>query len=191
MPYRRNVFAPDQVYHIYNRGVNGMDIFVRPENYLYLLRKAKRLLEELPIALLAYCLMPNHYHFVIRQDEETSISTFVQRLFQAYTQAFNRQQGRRGPLCEGRFRHVHVDRDEYVVHLCRYVHLNPVAAGLVVRPSDWPYSNYLEWIEERSGTLVDRAFIHQYFPTPAAYTAFVEDAIPPEKEHELQPYLFD
>jgi REP element-mobilizing transposase RayT len=191
MPYRRNVFAPDQVYHIYNRGVNGMDIFVRPENYLYLLRKVKLLLAELPIALLAYCLMPNHYHFVLRQEREIPISTFVQRLFQAYTQAFNRQQGRRGPLCEGRFRHVHADRDEYVVHLCRYVHLNPVAAGLVVRPSDWPYSNYLEWIEERSGTLVDRAFIRQYFPTPAAYTAFVEDAIPPEKERDLQPYLFD
>lgn len=135
MPYRRNVFAPDQIYHVYNRGVNGMDIFARPENYRYLLRKVKRLLAELPIALLAYCLMPNHYHFVLRQESEVPISTFMQRLFQSYTQAFNKQQGRRGALCEGRFRHVHVDRDEYLVYLCRYVHLNPVAAGLVAQPS--------------------------------------------------------
>lgn len=191
MPYRRNVFAPDQIYHVYNRGVNGMDIFAQPENYRYLLRKVKRLLAELPIALLAYCLMPNHYHFVLRQESEVPISTFMQRLFQSYTQAFNKQQGRRGPLCEGRFRHVHVDRDEYLVYLCRYVHLNPVEAGLVAQPSDWLYSNYLEWIEARAGTLVDRAFVRQYFSTPADYVAFVEDAIPPEKERGLRPYLLD
>jgi REP element-mobilizing transposase RayT len=191
MPYRHNVFAPDQIYHVYNRGVNGMDIFAQPENYRYLLRKVKRLLAELPIALLAYCLMPNHYHFVLRQESEVPISTFMQRLFQSYTQAFNKQQGRRGPLCEGRFRHVHVDRDEYLVYLCRYVHLNPVEAGLVAQPSDWLYSNYLEWIEARAGTLVDRAFVRQYFSTPADYVAFVEDAIPPEKERGLRPYLLD
>jgi REP element-mobilizing transposase RayT len=189
MPYRRDVFAPNQIYHIYNRGVDGMEIFVRPENYVYLLRKVKELLAELPIAVLAYCLMPNHYHFVLRQEDEVPVSTFIQRLFQTYTQAFNREQRRRGPLCEGRFRHVHVDRDEYVVYLCRYVHLNPVAAGLVAQPSDWPYSNYLEWVEARSGTLVDHSFVRQYFSTPAEYLAFVEDAMPAEKERGLRPYL--
>ena len=191
MPYRDNVFAPDHIYHIYNRGINGMDIFTRPENYLHLLNKTRQLLTDFPIAVLAYCLMPNHYHFVLRQEGETSISTFIQRLFQAYTQAFNIQQGRRGPLCEGRFRHVHVDQDEYLLHLCRYVHLNPVSAGLVAQPSDWPYSNYLEWIEARSGTLVDRAFVRDHFPTPATYVAFVEDAIPADKARKLKPYCLE
>ncbi len=189
MPYRQDAFAPDQIYHIYNRGVDGMRIFARSENYVYLLRKVKRLVGDVHIRVLAYCLRPNHYHFVLRQEDQVPISTFIQRLFQSYTQAFNKEQGRRGPLCEGRFRHVHVDRDEYVVHLCRYVHLNPVAAGLVAPPSDWPYSNYLEWIEARPGTLVDRSFIRQYFSAPADYVAFVEDVIPPEKERELNPYL--
>lgn len=189
MPYRQDAFAPDQIYHIYNRGVDGMRIFARSENYVYLLRKVKRLVGDVHIRVLAYCLRPNHYHFVLRQEDQVPISTFIQRLFQSYTQAFNKEQGRRGPLCEGRFRHVHVDRDEYVVHLCRYVHLNPVAVGLVAQPSDWPYSNYLEWIEARPGTLVDRSFIRQYFSAPADYVAFVEDVIPPEKERELSPYL--
>ena len=189
MPYRQDTFAPDQIYHIYNRGVDGLEIFARSENYVYFLRKVKRLLGDVQIAVLAYCLMPNHYHFVLRQEDQVPISTFIQRLFQSYTQAFNKEQGRRGPLCEGRFRHVHVDRDEYVVHLCRYVHPNPVAMGLVTQPADWPYSNYLEWIEARPGTLVDRSFIRQYFSAPADYVAFVEDVIPPEKERELSPYL--
>jgi len=157
MPYRQNVFVPGNVYYAYNRGINGMPIFAHPDNYVYLLHKVKRLLRELPITVLVYCLMTNHYHFVLRQDGDVSSSTFIQRLFQTYTQAFNKQQGRKGTLFEGRFRHVHVDRDEYVTHLCRYVHLNPLAAGLVSDPAEWPYSNYLEWIEARPGTLVDNS----------------------------------
>ena len=66
MPYRQNVFVPGHIYHIYNRGVDRMPIFATPDNYVYLLRKVKRLVGELPIAVLAYCLMPNHYHFVLR-----------------------------------------------------------------------------------------------------------------------------
>ena len=146
MPYRKNAFARGNIYHIYNRGIDGLQIFVAPENYEYLLRRAKRLLRELALTMLAYCLMSTHYHFVLRQDGDIPISRFVQRLFGAYTQVYNQQQGRSGPLFEGRFRHVRVDRDEYAVHLCRYVHLNPVKAGLVDRPEQWVYSNYLEWI---------------------------------------------
>jgi len=191
MPYRQDVFAPDHIYHVYNRGVNRMPIFANPDNYVYLLRKVKRLLEELPLTVLAYCLMPNHYHFVLRQDDETPVSTFVKRLFQTYTQAFNKQQGRKGPLFEGRFRHVLVDRDQYVLHLCRYVHLNPVTAGLVADPAAWVYSNYLEWVEARQGTIVDRAFIRQFFPTPEDYAGFVQAHVAPELARQLRPYLLD
>jgi putative transposase len=191
MPYRQNAFAAGGIYHIYNRGVDGMRIFATADNYLYLLRKVRRLVSELPFTICAYCLMPTHYHFVLRQDDEVAVSIFVQRLFQTYTQAFNRQQGRRGPLFEGRFRHVLVDRDEYVTHLCRYVHLNPVAAGLVSEPGAWPYSNYLEWVEERRGTLVDRSFVQQFFPVPSMYAAFVGEHLTAEQRERLSPYLLD
>lgn len=168
-----------------------MPIFVNSGNYAYLLHKVKQLQGELPITILAYCLMPTHYHFVLCQDGDIPISKFIQRLFQTYTQAFNKQQKRKGPLFEGRFRHVHIDPDEYVVHLCRYVHLNPVTAGLVSSPEEWLYSNYLEWIEARSGKLVSRKFIRQFFPTPGAYATFVQEHITPKKSLQLQPYLLD
>jgi len=87
----------------------------------------------------------------------------------------NRQQGRRGTLFAGRFRQVWVDREEYLIHLCRYIHLNPVKARPVSHPDDWPYSNYLESIGQRTGTLKDETFIRERFPTPEAYRQFVAD----------------
>ena len=191
MPYRTDKFVTGGIYHIYNRGVNRSPVFANSGNYVYLLRKIKGLVGEIPVTMLAYCLMPNHYHFVLRQDEDVPLSRFMQRLFGAYSQAFNRQQGRSGPLFEGRFRHVHVDRDEYAIYLCRYVHLNPVEAGLVARPEQWIYSNYLEWIGQRAGTLVDVDFIRQYFATPDAYVSIVESQITPQIEQSLQRYLLD
>lgn len=191
MPHRGDIFAPGNVYHLYNRGLNKADIFTGDDNYRFLLGKVKRLLKEIPATVIAYCLMPNHYHFVMRQEGETLLSLFIARLFQTYTQAYNRQQKRTGPLFAGRFRCVHVDSEEYLLHLCRYVHLNPVAAGLVARPEDWPFSNYLEWIGRREGTLVDRALIGAYFDTPEAYIAFVQAELSDQMAEKLKPYLLD
>ncbi|MEW5958503.1 MAG: transposase [Chloroflexota bacterium] len=148
MPRRTVSFVAGHVYHLYNRGVNKANIFSSADNYRYLLCQVKDLLTDIPATIFAYCLMPNHYHFVIRQDGEVPLSEFIARLFKRYTQAYNRQQKRTGPLFSGRFRSIHVDTDEYLVHLARYVHLNPVAAGLCRAPEDWPYSNYLEWMTD-------------------------------------------
>ena len=71
------------------------------------------------------------------------------------------------------------------MHLCRYVHRNPLEAGLVVRLSDWPYSNYPEWVDVRQGALVDRAFVRSRFPTPEAYARFVLEYTPPERLERL------
>ena len=84
-----------------------------------------------------------------------------------------------------------MDRDEYAVHLCRYLHLNPVAAGLVAHPAEWPYSNYLEWVEARSGSLVDLAFVRRTFGTPDAYAAFVRAQMDTEQTRRLRPYLLE
>ena len=178
-------------YHVYNRGCNRERIFANDDNYLFLLRRAKSFLAGYPLSVIAYCLMPNHYHFLLRPEEDSALSPFIQRLFNSYTQAFNKQQGRSGTLFEGRAKSILVDTDEYVLHLCRYIHLNPVRAGLVTHPGEWPYSNYLEWVEQRGGTLADRAFVRQYFPTPADYETFVMNEVDPLLEQKLQVYYLD
>ena len=178
-------------YHVYNRGCNRENIFANAGNYLFLLRRAKLLLMDFPLSVIAYCLLPNHYHFLLRPDDDEAISRFIQRLFNSYTQAFNKQQKRSGTLFEGRAKSVLIDNEKYALHLCRYIHLNPVKAGLVTHPSEWPYSNYLEWVEQRDGNLVDRAFVQEYFPITTDYEGFVMSEVDPLQEQKLQRYYLD
>ncbi len=175
MPYRGDVFAQNHYYHIYNRGAGKGLIFFNRGNYEYCLRLITRYYKQYGAKVIAYCLMPNHYHFLLRQETDQALSQFINVLFNAYVQAVNRQQGRKGTLFERRFRYVWVDHEDYLIHLCRYIHLNPVKANLVPLIQDWPYSNYLEWIGQRAGTLKDEAFIRECFPNPEAYQQFVVD----------------
>jgi putative transposase len=192
MPYRGRVFAQGHYYHIFNRGVNKGQIFFNHDNYMYCIRLMQKYQEKYGTATIAYCLMPNHYHLLLRQEGEEPISRFVNVLFNAYVQAVNRQQQRIGVLFESRFRHVWVDHEEYLLHLCRYIHLNPVISQLAARPEDWPYSNYLEWIGERDGLLKDEAFILERFRNTDEYRYFVNDLQNEiDVRGRLQKYMWD
>ena len=175
MPYRKVQFAQGQFYHIYNRGVAQQPIFREEENYLFLLRRVQKYASAFDIAVVTYCLMPNHYHFLLRQDDQTPAGLLPQRVFNSYTKAFNKRYDRTGTLFEGPFKAIHVDQDRYLLHLCRYIHANPVRHGLVSDLEQWPYSNYLEWIGARNGKLVDRAFVREHFPVAGSYRQFVLD----------------
>lgn len=192
MPYRGDIFTQGQYYHLYNRGAGKGLIFANEGNYLYLLRLMEDHARKHGVTMIAYCLMPNHYHFLLRQETETPLSKFMQTLFNAYTQAFNRQQNRVGTLFEGRFKHKRVEKWEYLMTLCRYIHRNPVKAGLAATPEDWAYSNYREWAGLRDGALVDRDFVKDHFPSAEEYVAFVNDVEAEEKSYEkIAKYLFD
>ncbi len=182
MPRRKVVFTQGHYYHIYNRGVDRRSIFREDENYKFVLQRLKKYAAEFGIAMIAYCLMPNHYHFLVRQDGEIPARELIQRVFNSYSKAFNRRFGRSGTLFEGRFKAIHVDKEEYLLHLCRYIHANPVKDGFVVLPEEWQFSNYLEWIGERDGTLVDREFVAEYYPDPAVYAAEVRDYLLGKKD---------
>ena len=182
MPRRETPFISDQYYHLYNRGNNRQAIFFQQENYLYFLRGVKKYI--LPTAsLIAYCLMPTHYHMLVRVQTsevlETSevFSRAMQKFLISYTKAINKRFGRVGALFQGQFQAKPIKQYGHLLNLCVYIHANPVKDGLVADPADWLYLNYLDWLGQRDGTLVDREFIGEHFGSPAEYQALVVDYV--------------
>lgn len=169
MPRRAIPFAQGQIYHIYNRGAGRQSIFRNDADYRKCIGTMKQVARECDIAMLAYCLMPNHYHWFVRQGGETPANELPKRVFGSYSQAFNLKYKRRGTLFEGRFKVRLVSSDEYVRNLCLYIHGNPVKDGFANTPELWPYSNYQDWIGLRNGELVDRSFIQTFFPDLEQY----------------------
>lgn len=168
-------WVPGHYYHLYNRGARQVTIFREETNYLFVLARMKKYMRELQITIIAYCLMPNHYHFLVRQDGDVQAGLWPQRIFNSYSKAYNNLYGHSGTLFEGRFKAKPVTTDRYLRHLCRYIHANPVKDGIVQHLEEWPYSNYLEWIGLRQGSLVDREFIADIFASAEVYEEFVRD----------------
>lgn len=179
MPSRKIVFAKGCYYHIFNRGVNRENIFASSQHYYHCLKLVKTNFHKFNISMIAYCLMPNHYHFLVRVDGYDSLSKCLGFTFDAYAQSFNKSTGRVGTLFQDRFKAIQVEDESYLLHLCRYIHLNPMEADLVKQPEDWLFSNYLEWIKKRNGNLVDHSFITSYFPLIEDYIEFVLEYEPP------------
>jgi len=167
MPRRGVEFLAGEFYHVYNRGVDSRPIFHETGNYLYFTRLLFAKAHAHDVAVIAYCLMPNHFHLLARPGQGCFLGNCVSGVCGSYAQALNRQRQRSGALSQGRYQAIHVDRDEYLAHLARYIHLNPVAAGLVARPGDWPYSNYASISE-------DGVLIGGILPDADAYRRFVE-----------------
>lgn len=192
MPSRKGSFNSGSYYHVFNRVVEGEILFREQNNYIFCLNLIKRNASKYNVNVLSYCLMPNHYHFLFKQKSDTPISKFISVLFNTYVQKVNQQRGRKGPLFRERFKHVLVDREEYLIHLCRYIHLNPYKAGLVQNPEDWQFSNYLDWIGERDGTLKDENFIRDHFCSGSDYQSFVNDyRDADEPDDRVEKYLLD
>ncbi len=180
MPRRSVTFSPGCYYHLYNRGNNRQDIFFERENYLYFLQQFRHYLLGETLQVLAYCLMPNHYHFLVCLRSQ-DLSKQMHAFSLSYTKAINCRYERCGSLFQGRFRAIHVNSDSlserlrqrYLLHLSRYIHLNPVEAGLVQRPEEWEFSSYLEYADLRQGTLPKPDQIRQEIGTAKDYQVFV------------------
>ena len=137
MPRAPRIEYPDAVYHVTSRGA----IFVDDIDRASLLSILHRTLKSCNGRAFAYCLMGNHYHVVL-QTHQANLSILMHRLNSVHSLTFNRRHGRRGSAFEGRFKALHVDRDSYLLEVCRYVDLNPVRAGLVESPDRWTWSSY-------------------------------------------------
>lgn len=132
---------PGAVYHVTARGDRRDDIFDDDADRDALLDIVGQALSRFDAEALAYCLMGNHYHFVLH-TRQANLSMLMRQINGVYTQSYNRRHNKVGHLLQGRFKAVLVDRDAYLLEVCRYVDLNPVRAGMVKAPGAWALSSY-------------------------------------------------
>gem|GEM_PF-976892 len=153
MPGKRVPLIPGQFYHIYNRAIAGNLLFREDRNYTYFLSRTAKYLPQ-AAGLLAYCLMPNHYHFILKIKNE-EFSRAMQKLALSYVLAYNKVYDQNGHLFQGVFQRKQVNDLNYLLHLSRYIHLNPVKAKLAAHPEDWDFSSYQEYIGLRDPDIFD------------------------------------
>ena len=132
---------PGALYHVTSRGDRREAIYLDDTDRLLHLDVLAQTLDRFDAQALAYCLMGNHYHLVLH-TAQPNLSRLMRHLNGVFSQAFNRRHGLVGHVFQGRFKAILVDRDAYLLALCRYVERNPVAAGLVAQAADWRWSSY-------------------------------------------------
>ncbi len=163
-----------EIYHVFNKSIAGYKIF-NSESHFYRMKelmkyynkknveyKYSRYIELINqgkniqinqvnesdklVSLIAYCIMPTHLHLILKQLAENGITIFMRKILDSYSRYFNIRHNRKGPLWISRFKSVLVSDDEQLLHLTRYLHLNPTTAGLVKKPEDWKESSYNEYL---------------------------------------------
>jgi len=137
--------------------------------------------KEKLVQVVAYCLMPTHIHLVLKQLNESGVSNFMRKVLDGYTRYFNTIHKRKGPLWESKFKNVLVDNDEQLIHLTRYIHLNPVTAFIVDKPEDWIRSSYKEYLKNSSKHPLCQ-FRDILEVKPSSYRKFVKDQISYQRE---------
>lgn len=222
MPIRKTPLANEYIYHILNRGVNRTPIFNQVKDYQrflalmeychyadYLVKfslfktlsKEKRAiiktrLKEKFINFIAYCLMPNHFHFVLRQKKEDGITSFVNRLLTSYAKFFNTKYERSGPLFDGRFKAVLVETDEQLIHLVRYVHLNPYSSVIVKALKEllsYPWSSLPEYLNSKGLPEIceEKQIILSQFANQEKFKKFTLDQADYQRELEEIKHLIE
>ncbi|MBK6291212.1 MAG: transposase [Ignavibacteria bacterium] len=177
MPARTTVAHEGEYYHVYNRGALRMTLFFTPFMYGLFLKLLTEFAEKCHISIIAFCLMPNHFHLLIRVEKGGSVDQFMQRLCSGYSRKINRYLSRAGTVFQGRYHIKHVANDNYFKSLCRYIHLNPVKSALAEFPSGWEYSNYLECLGKRASISGQHHVVSEMFGGASFYEAFVHDGL--------------
>ena len=209
-------FSIGEYYHLYNRGTDKRIIFTNRNDHnrfvllLHLcngiervdvsnkLREGQTFTELINIEfsdrlvdIVAYCLMPNHFHLLVREKQEDGISLFMKKLLTAYSMYFNNKNNRTGALFEGRFKAKHANTDEYLKYLFAYIHLNPIK----IIDSKWKekgiqnlktaqnflnnyeHSSYLDWMgnDRHESKILNRDASPEYFSTVKDFNDFVNE----------------
>lgn len=182
MPRAPRITFENGFYHVYSRGVEKRIIFTDKQDYLRFLKTLEKLIKESDCSIYCYTLLPNHFHFLM-ETRKTSLSQFMARLLTSYSVYFNKRHKRVGPLFQNRFKSKLVQKDDYFLVLSRYIHLNPVKAGLIDDPFVYSYSSLPEYIDATGGSsvIVDRKavtrLIGESAKTLKAYCTFIREGI--------------
>ncbi len=176
-------FEPLQLYHFYTRGNNKQKIFFHRGNYLFFLKKIRRYI--LPYSdILNYCLMPNHFHFLIYTKENLNSKSFsnsIRILLSSYTRAIQIEQGVVGSLFQQNSKAKLVSgigegSNDYAFVSFNYNHQNPLKAGLVHRMEDWEFSSYQDYIGLRDGSLCNQSLAFELIDFGVDFTKLTDEA---------------
>lgn len=219
MPYRFTPFIIDQIYHIYNRSVAKQPIFQHQKDYQRILetmeyysfrtislrfshrnRSSIKEVKYSPglenskklIDLLGFCLMPNHVHLLLREIEEGGITKYMRKIQNSYAKYFNIRNKRSGAVFQSMFRAVRIEDDEQLLHVLRYIHLNPLTSYIlrnVEELEEYPYSSFMDYIKKRESNLVETRFINGFYKTPEAIKKFTYDQVEYQRELEKIKHL--
>ena len=164
---------PGAYYHVMNRGLAYQAIFTDRSDHELFLNLLSECHEMWDLQVIAYCLLKNHYHLLI-QTPQANLSRIMRHLDGLYTQRYNRRHKRDGPLFRGRYKAIVVDAEEYLLAVARYIHYNPVAAGLVRSPEGYEWSSCRLYLEGRGRPdWLDADQLLNRFPTKDRRKAFV------------------
>ena len=211
MPYRKDILVKDQIYHVFNSGVAGLPIFSgsrdyhrfmdlvdyyrfvdTPTSYSYFLKLPvserkliKKSLVKSQVEILAFCLMTNHFHLLLKQKTDLGIKTFISKVQNGFAKYYNFKNKRTGPLFQPMFKAVLIETDEQLMHVSRYIHLNP-ATGYLVEIKDlsgYPWSSLSSYLDESPGLpLVSSDSLGSLFAEKSKYREFVFDQAEYQRE---------
>ena len=135
-------------YYIYGNVPTSFSKYIKIKNKKFFSLKYELDTNNPVVHIIAYCIMPTHVHLILKQVNDNGISLYMKNVFDSYTRYFNSKYQRKGTLWESKFKSVHVESNEQLLHLTRYIHLNPTTAGIVKEPEEWPYSSYMEYLNK-------------------------------------------
>ncbi len=182
-------FTKNEIYHIYNRGVGRMDIFLDQEDYIIFLTRLKENLfpelnkkDHLPkylyrrkslppdsFHLLSYCLMPNHFHILIKQNTDLPITKLVLKICTGYSKYFNKKYTRVGSIFQDKFKSVLIENNEQLLWTSFYIHTNPIKAEIVTDLNKYQWSSYPDYAGLRNGILCKKDLILNQFKSKESY----------------------
>ena len=203
---RKFILSNGQIYHVFNRGVEKRSVFKSSKDYqraittidFYRFQKTSLKLSEFLnlsleersnvyskmitdssklVEIFCFCLMPNHFHLLIRQEQVGGISSFISNFTNSYTKYFNTKHNRVGHLFQGTFKAVLVESNEQLLYLSKYIHLNPARAFLVSQSliETYPWSSLLEYINTSNRNVCKSTKILDNFPTRESYLKYLKD----------------